>query len=209
MPATRMTLPPDLAALVPEGEQVLWQGRPATLALARDAFGLPWVAGWFALLCAWKFAAAAAAGGLLAGLAFATPYAALGLAACAILLLMAWAQARGAHYALTSRRALIRAGAALQVTFNLPYRQIAAASLATRRDGTGTIAFRPAGGNRIAILTLWPHARPWRLRQPEPAFRCIPDAAAVAALLADAAETTVAEPVVAGPRGAAAAAPAG
>ncbi|MCX7889983.1 MAG: photosynthetic complex putative assembly protein PuhB [Rhodobacteraceae bacterium] len=199
MPDTMPPLPPDLRDLVPPGERVLWQGRPATLALAREAFGIRWVAAWFALVAAWKFAAAATAGGLLAGLALALPYAILGVVAVAILLVLAWAQARGALYVLTTRRVLIRAGAALQVSFNLPYRQIASASLALRPDGTGTIALVPSAGNRIALLTIWPHARPWRLRHPEPAFRCIRDAAAVAAILAEAAETTVAEPVVAGP----------
>ena len=38
----------------PEGEEVLWQGRPAVLPLARDALSLNWVIGYFAILIVWR-----------------------------------------------------------------------------------------------------------------------------------------------------------
>jgi hypothetical protein len=41
-----------------------------------------------------------------------------------------------------------------------------------------------AGSDRIAYLLLWPHARPWRYAQPQPALRCVPDAEAVGLALA-------------------------
>jgi len=37
---------------------------------------------------------------------------------------------------------------------------------------------------------LWPHARPWRLKAPEPALRCIPEAGRVADMLAGALRET-------------------
>jgi hypothetical protein len=37
---------------------------------------------------------------------------------------------------------------------------------------------------------------PWRMKHPEPALRCIPDAAKVARLFSDAAETAVSQPVI-------------
>ena len=39
--------------------------------------------------------------------------------------------------------------------------------------------------NKGAWLLLWPHVRPWRLRAAQPMLRGIPDAAAVAARLAE------------------------
>ena len=45
----------------------------------------------------------------------------------------------------------------------------------------------PAGADRDdqrRLSALWPHARPWRLQQPEPMLRAVPDAARVAAILA-------------------------
>jgi hypothetical protein len=145
----------------------------------------------------WRAAAGVEAGGLRGALAYGLPYAGLGLIAAAVLLWLAWAQARGAIYTITSARVLLRVGAALTVTFNIPFRQIAAARLDLRRGGHGTIALETAGDTRLAFLALWPHARPWHLRRPQPALRCIPDAARVARLLAEAAETRIAQPVIA------------
>jgi hypothetical protein len=42
----------------------------------------------------------------------------------------------------------------------------------------------------------WPHVRPWRINHTEPALRCIPDAAEVARIFSDAAETAVSQPVI-------------
>jgi hypothetical protein len=43
-----------------------------------------------------------------------------------------------------------------------------------------------APGERIAYAVLWPHVRPWQMRQPSPMLRCIPDAEKVAGILAQA-----------------------
>ena len=45
-------------------------------------------------------------------------------------------------------------------------------------------------------MILWPHVRPWHVRETQPALRCIPDAAKVAAILAEAAETRVSRPTL-------------
>ena len=90
----------------------------------------------------------------------------------------------------------MRIGAALTMTLNLPYVQIANASLDLRRGGSGTIAFELMGDTRFSYLMTWPHVRPWHMSRTQPALRCIKDAGAVAAIFADAAETRVAEPVI-------------
>ena len=56
---------------------------------------------------------------------------------------------------------------------------LAAASLKTNPDGSGDIALKLAGNDHIAWLNLWPHARPWVLRHPEPSLRCIADVSTV------------------------------
>jgi len=43
----------------------------------------------------------------------------------------------------------------------------------------------------------WPHVRPWYIARTQPAFRSIPNAAQVAQLFAEAAETRVSTPQVA------------
>jgi hypothetical protein len=38
----------------PSGEIILWQGRPDTWSLAREALNLNWIMGYFALLVLWR-----------------------------------------------------------------------------------------------------------------------------------------------------------
>jgi len=55
---------------LPEGEYILWQGAPKPAALAREALGLRWVAGYFALLTIWRIGASSADFTLTGTLAF-------------------------------------------------------------------------------------------------------------------------------------------
>jgi len=68
---------------------------------------------------------------------------------------------------------VMRIGVVLTLTFNLPLRMLAGASIKTHANGTGDVALKLAGNDHIAWLNLWPHARPWVLRHPEPSLRCI------------------------------------
>ncbi len=70
----------------------------------------------------------------------------------------------------------MRIGIVLTLTLNLPFRVIESAGLRTYADGTGDIPLSLAGKEKIAIIHLWPHARPWRFARPEPMLRAIPDA---------------------------------
>ncbi|WP_371038747.1 photosynthetic complex putative assembly protein PuhB [Rhodosalinus sp. FB01] len=178
----------------PEGEHILWQGRPDWWALALESLNLKWVMGYFVFLAAWRLVAAMDLMPFSQALAISTPFLVMGLVVCALLALIAWVQARATVYTITNRRVAMRVGAALTVTLNLPYTQIANAHLDLRRRGTGTIALDLLGETKFSYLVLWPHARPWRLRHPEPALRCIPDAAHVARLLAEAAEARIEQP---------------
>ena len=187
---------PGLPAPLPKGEDILWQGRPLTYALARDAMGLHWIAGYFVLLALWRGGAAAADNGVGVIAQAVLAYLVLGAVACLIVLGLARAQARATVYTITTARVLMRIGAALPVTFNIPFTQVASANLDLRKGGVGTIAMKTLGETRLSYLILWPHVRPWRMNPTEPALRCIPDAAGVAQILADAAETRVSQPVV-------------
>jgi hypothetical protein len=73
---------------------------------------------------------------------------------------------------------------------------VANANLALRQNGTGSIALETIGDTTISYLVCWPHVRPWSLAKTQPMLRCIPDAARVAKLLADAAQTRLNQPVV-------------
>lgn len=185
-----------LPEALPPGERILWQGSPDPWRLAIEAFGLAWVAGYFAVLAAGRVVVSAADVPLREALPHAAPFVAIGALACAVIWGLAWVQARATVYTLTNRRVGMRIGAALTMTLNLPYGQIGAARLDLRRGGTGTITLALPDSVRFSYLMTWPHVRPWRMARTEPALRCIPGAAEVARILADAAEARVAEPVV-------------
>lgn len=172
---------------LPAGERVLWQGSPDWRALARRAFHLRKIAAYFALLAAVRVAVLAGDGAGVGAMAVSALWMLLlGGLAIGLLALVAWLSARTAVYTVTDRRVVMRVGIVLTLTFNLPYRRIAAAGLRLERDGTGDLPLTLRSGDRIAYLHLWPHARPWRMAQPEPMLRSVPDAQQVARLLADA-----------------------
>ncbi len=176
-----------LPELPPEGERILWQGRPGWGALAWRAFGVRLVALYFGALGLWRavdyWAAGRPAEDILLGVgALAT----VGVIAAAILAAMAYGASRTTVYTITNRRVAMRIGVALTVTLNLPYRWIGTAALRVHGDGTADIPLQLTGETKLSYLMLWPHARPWVMRAPEPCLRAVPDGALVAERLAQA-----------------------
>ncbi len=186
---------PGLPKPLPPGEDLLWQGSPDPATLAREAFKANWVLGYLLTIAVWR-ASIAFQGGFGQSVAVFLPYLALALVAYALVRLLARASAKAAIYSITTHRVILRIGAALQVTWTVPFTKVASATLATQPSGTGTIALTLMDGQRISYLALWPHLRPGFGHTVQPAFRCIPDAARVARILSDAAQTRVNEPVV-------------
>ena len=181
----------------PEGEHILWQGRPNWWALTRESLNLLWVAGYFVILALWRFGTLMDQVSLSSAFAASFPFIILGGIVCALLLVIGIVQARSTVYTITNRRVAMRIGAALTVTLNLPFSQIARADLNTRRDGTGTIALDLLGDTRLSYLVCWPHVRPWHIRRTQPALRCIPQAEEIAKLLSGAAEAHISTPKLA------------
>ena len=170
---------------LPAGEHILWQGAPAWRELARCAFHLDKLALYFGVILALRATVVVAEGGspatALHAVAVLAPLFAIGLSLAALL---AWLTARTTAYTLTDKRVVMRIGIVLSVTYNLPLRCIAGADLRPLQGGSGDISLALLPGTRIAYLQLWPHARPWRVKEPEPMLRCLPDAERVAGLLA-------------------------
>lgn len=186
---------PGLPEHLPKGEVILWQGRPDWWALTKSSLGFWWVSGWFAVLVVWRFVAVSDQMSASAALWSVMPLILMAAFVAAVLLVFGYAQARAAMYTVTNQRVVMRVGAALSVTFNLPFVAIANADLLKRRDGTGSIDFQLKGKARVSYLVCWPHVRPWHLRT-RPALRCIREADQVAALIAEHAAARVAEPKV-------------
>lgn len=169
---------------LPQGERLLWQGKPNWRSIARHTLHIDKIALYFAGLAVWQMTtplwdAEAAFSPLRVAIMLA-----LGMACLGLLAGIAYLIGRTSLYAITSRRVIMRIGIALPVTYNVPFASIAAGSLKAWPDGTGDIPLALAGKDRIAYLHLWPHARPWRLAKPEPMLRSVPHAAHVAEILA-------------------------
>jgi hypothetical protein len=197
---------PGLPDHLPPGEKLLWQGRPTWKGLARHTFQVQWLSVYFTIFIVARGLMVFSDGKSLAQAILASLFVTPLAAAClAVLCLLAWLNARSTIYTITSKRVVMRFGVAFPITFNLPFKWLASASLKTRKDGEGDIALELAGKDRLAYLNLWPHARPWRLAKAQPMLRSIPDAGATSALLgeavkawgnAEAAAVVVSTPVV-------------
>ncbi|MEM1272514.1 MAG: photosynthetic complex putative assembly protein PuhB [Pseudomonadota bacterium] len=188
---------PGLPERLPPGEHILWQGAPRVWALATQSLRLYWVAGWFLLIFGWRVVSGAAVMPWAQSVIAASFVLILGAIVCGLLFVIALVQAKASLYTITNRRVVMRIGAALTMTLNLPFREINNAHLAVARDGTGTIAFEmKSRPSQLGYVVLWPHARPGRLRQVEPALRCIAEPQQVAAIFAQAAETEISLPVI-------------
>lgn len=190
---------PGLPGRLPPGEHILWQGLPQWPRLARDVFHANKVATYFAGLLGLRALIELSTGATLLQTAQTTAKAALwliplALCAVAILMLLAYLTQRTTIYTITNRRVVIRFGIALPMTINFPFRTIGAVSLRQRTDDVGDIPMSIVGGDRIAYLVLWPHARPWHVSKPEPMLRAVGDAAKVGSILANAIAMSTVEP---------------
>ncbi len=165
-----------LPGFLPKDEEILWQGTPDWKRLAVNALHVRKVAIYFALLAVFG-AVSASWTGVLATLG-------VGIAGIAILALIAWGTARSTVYTLTNRRVVMRIGIALPKCINLPLSLIKSADLSLNADGTGDIPLTLNGEQRLGYLQLWPHARAWKLREPQPMLRAVPEAQKIATLLA-------------------------
>jgi hypothetical protein len=178
---------PGLPHELPEGERIVWQGRPEWKALARHTFKLRWLGAYFAI-----FAAARVFVGVRSGASSsAVPRllllpAGLAIACLGLLAAVAWLNAGAALYTITTRRVVLRIGVALPMTWNLPFKRLASANLKVRKEGDGDIVLELKAPDRIAWLQLWPHSQPWRLANARPTMRTIAEPARVASLLAEA-----------------------
>jgi hypothetical protein len=176
----------DLPAPLPADERLVWMGAPTCGAIARNVFHLPALAAYFvAVLLAHAAWVAAGDAGIPQALLSAMRLLPLGLLALGLFLFLAWMIARTSAYALTDRRVIMRIGVALSITLNIPLRCIASADLRLYADGTGDLPLTLTGNDRMAYLNLWPHARPWQLKNTVPMLLGIPEAERVGALLAD------------------------
>lgn len=179
----RARLLPDESEVIAKDETVLWEGRPLVVGLTRRLFHIRAVMGYFAVIAAWNLASAHADGLRANAAMIGTAYvalAAIGLAA--VITAMAWVFAITTRYTITDRRVIMQVGTALPIALTLPLHRIGSADVRLYPDGSGDIPLA-LGDQKVAYLLVWPHARPWHFRSPQPMLRCVPDARSVATIL--------------------------
>jgi hypothetical protein len=182
---------PGLPEALPAGEVLLWQGAPAWTEIAQRVFLIRWVMAYFFLLATWDLLNAALRdGSMIAAIGSAAILLLGGSVGVGILALLAKLTAKTSVYSITSRRLVLRVGVALPITINIPFAAIAGADLRHRKDGHGDIVMELLPGHRISWIALWPHCAGWSIGRPKPMLRGVPDAAAVARILGEAAAST-------------------
>ena len=175
---------PGLPEKLPEGEFILWQGRPSAGLVSRRILKTRWIAAYFVLLAGWAVVTGFEDGRSLGSILFsAGAVAMLGAVVLALFELYAWGVQKTTLYTVTNCRIVMRAGVALSVTLNLPFSRIGSVRLNRSEDGSGDIAIALTDGTRVSWMLFWPHLRPWRFQSPEPSFRCLKNVDAIAAVL--------------------------
>jgi len=181
---------PGLPSALPKGERVVWQGAPDWKRLAIHAFHVRTIALYFLVMLAVQainLTAPDSGTGMkpLAEVDWKPMVVAASLYSLALALLLgtAWMSARSTLYTLTNKRVVMRIGIVLTLTFNLPFKRLAGASLKNQGAGTGDIALALYPEDRIGWAHLWPHQRAWHVTHPQPTLRCVPNSQQVGELL--------------------------
>lgn len=169
---------PGLPGRLPPGENILWQGTPDWLGVARGVFHARLVIVWFLFVASLAFVAG---GTGLTGALVTMAVAALGLGVLGVL---ARAQAKSTIYTLTNKRVVLRFGVALPKCVNVPLALVGSADVKPAGSGIVDVSLTPTVRFPLAYLQMWPHARPWKFGSPQPMLRSVPEA--FVPLLADA-----------------------
>ena len=161
---------------LPEGETMVWQGRPTVAAMAKRVFYIPHLAVYFGLLIAghtiYRLMEGVSAAQVMGTFVW---QAGLATTVVVLLLWLARAYARSVLYTLTSERLVIRSGVALPMMVNIPIEQITAADLRVYRDGTGDILLKASADRKLYWVLLWPNVSAWYSRPVRPLLRGVPE----------------------------------
>ena len=182
-----------LPELLPKGEVILWQGRPNWLQLTIESLNLWWIIGYFGLLATWRFLTVIDYMSLGTAISVIIPFLFIAALAGLLLCIVGYVQAKATLYTITNKRVVMRIGAALTITLNLPFTKIDNAAVAKKRGDFGNIAFETSGSTKFSYFVLWPHARSWHFGKPQPTLRCISEIEKVSSILGEAAKSRIIE----------------
>ena len=124
-----------LPELLPKGEVILWQGRPNWLQLTIESLNLWWIIGYFGLLATWRFLTVIDYMPLGTAISVIIPFLFIAVFAGLLLCIVGYVQAKATLYTITNKRVVMRIGAALTITLNLPFTKIDNAAVAKKSVG--------------------------------------------------------------------------
>ncbi|MEM1364419.1 MAG: photosynthetic complex putative assembly protein PuhB [Pseudomonadota bacterium] len=178
---------PGLPAELPEGERIVWQGRPNWRVLLRQRLRVWWIVAYFAAIGGWVVWSGQgierSLENTLGGLGL---LAVAGMLVVGFLAVFAVLVQRTSLYTITNKRIVMRVGVALSATYNLPFSKIENVDLRASKSGWGEVAVQMStDGMRLAWLMLWPHVRPWRINNTEPQLVGLKDAVEVGSIISE------------------------
>ena len=180
---TKFEVHKNILDAIPEGESILWKGKPSFWGFSWYFFGLKLLAFYLIILSVVFAARLTVTDFFTAFVVDFLPFLLSGILTSFILMALAKIQSQSSIYIITENRVIIKSGAALSFLISMPFKKIKAVNLQKRKGSLGTISFELNSGKRVPYISCWPSVRPWRFKKTEPAFSCIENVDEVATIL--------------------------
>ena len=180
---TKFEVHKNILDAIPEGESILWKGKPSFWGFSWYFFGLKLLAFYLIILSVVFAARLTVTDFFTAFVVDFLPFLLSGILTSCILMALAKIQSQSSVYIITENRVIIKSGAALSFLISMPFKKIKAVNLQKRKGSLGTISFELNSGKRVPYISCWPSVRPWRFKKTEPAFSCIENVDEVATIL--------------------------
>ena len=172
-----------LSAPLPEGERVLWQGKPSPFAFLRQIFHVQIVIAYVGLLLGWCLVTGAQTGHLADAAFAALRFTGLSAIALSVFAGLAWGLAWSTTYTVTSARVVMEYGLALHKSVSIPFASVNGASLRDTGSAAGDLVLDLRDGERVSYLLMWPHVRPGSIMRAQPMLRALRDVRGAASVL--------------------------
>ena len=180
---TKFEAPKNILDAIPDGESILWKGRPSLWGFSWNLFGLKWITFYLSILSIVSIARFFASDFHTAFYIDFLPFFLSGIFASIILFGLATIQAYSTVYIITENRVIIKTGAALSFLISMPFKKIKEVNLQKRGASIGTISFELFSKKRVPYISCWPSVRPWKFKKTQPAFSCVGSVDEVATIL--------------------------
>ena len=180
---TKFEAPKNILDAIPNGESILWKGRPSLWGFSWNLFGLKWITLYLSILSIVSVARFFASDFYTAFYVDFLPFFLSGIFASIILICLAATQTYSTVYIITENRVIIKTGAALSFLISMPFKKIKEVNLQKRGASIGTISFELLSEKRVPYISCWPSVRPWKFKGTQPAFSCIGSVDEVATIL--------------------------